>query len=259
MRSRFSKLQLLLVAFLVFALPAGSWAAKVIDISKTVHNLSTSAPAWSPYAGEPNVTEICIFCHTPHSGTTEAPLWNRINPAAASFSMYTSSNSLAQADGSQTIRNESLICMSCHDGSIATNAIINDSFNEGLPVEQYLVALSDFPLALTGTIRQADGTVKPGGSPGGWEVGHLEDDHPVSIDMAQTKLTAGWGDEFNDPATVESTTELKFYGTGAEKFVECATCHDPHVDYITAGGEDHTPFLRMPNSNSDMCFACHIK
>lgn len=40
--------------------------------------------------------------------------------------------------------------------------------------------------------------------------------------------------------------------TGAQPFVECASCHDPHVD-------NGTTFLRISNAGSAVCLACHTK
>jgi predicted CXXCH cytochrome family protein len=39
--------------------------------------------------------------------------------------------------------------------------------------------------------------------------------------------------------------------TGAQPFVECASCHDPH--------SENTTFLRIANSGSAVCLSCHIK
>lgn len=39
--------------------------------------------------------------------------------------------------------------------------------------------------------------------------------------------------------------------TENEPFVECASCHDPHTANAT--------FLRIPNSGSAVCLACHVK
>lgn len=39
--------------------------------------------------------------------------------------------------------------------------------------------------------------------------------------------------------------------TGAQPFVECASCHDPHTE--------NTTFLRIANSGSAVCLSCHIK
>ncbi|MHB1590181.1 MAG: cytochrome c3 family protein [Sulfuricella sp.] len=40
--------------------------------------------------------------------------------------------------------------------------------------------------------------------------------------------------------------------TGAQAFVECASCHDPHSSV-------NPTFLRMSNAGSQLCLACHIK
>jgi predicted CXXCH cytochrome family protein len=67
-----------------------------------------------PYSG----TEICIFCHTPHNASilTDAPLWKRDLPLGSSFTVY-ESTTMVQIAGEPG--NVSLICLSCHDGSIA--------------------------------------------------------------------------------------------------------------------------------------------
>ena len=38
---------------------------------------------------------------------------------------------------------------------------------------------------------------------------------------------------------------------GDQPFVECASCHDPH--------STNTTFLRIQNTNSNVCLACHTK
>jgi hypothetical protein len=38
--------------------------------------------------------------------------------------------------------------------------------------------------------------------------------------------------------------------------VECASCHDPHVE---AGGVAGATFLRVSNAGSAVCLACHNK
>lgn len=60
----------------------------------------------------------------------------------------------------------------------------------------------------------------------------LQDDHPVSITpSADVTVPAGWD----------------FGGK-----VECGSCHEPH-----ATGTVPVDFLRMSNTNSDLCAACH--
>ena len=65
--------------------------------------------------------EVCKFCHTPHNTNPIAPLWNR-NSAGTTYTLYNSSTKKAvmgQPDGS------SILCLSCHDGTIALGQIVN--------------------------------------------------------------------------------------------------------------------------------------
>jgi predicted CXXCH cytochrome family protein len=53
---------------------------------------------------------------------------------------------------------------------------------------------------------------------------------------------------------VRDKTDVIFYtrgvGVGAQPYIECATCHDPHAN----PGEQ---FLRVPQAGSNLCKACH--
>ncbi|GEM_PF-997395 len=84
--------------------------------------------------------EVCIFCHTPHGGRPQvggvagiAPLWNRRLPDPMSFNPYTSPN----FDGQDMLgapgkpKGVSLACLSCHDGAVAFDALINSSGSGG--------------------------------------------------------------------------------------------------------------------------------
>ncbi len=41
--------------------------------------------------------QTCVFCHVPHSGSTNMPLWNRSSPTGAAYQVYTSSTSKSVA------------------------------------------------------------------------------------------------------------------------------------------------------------------
>lgn len=84
--------------------------------------------------------EVCIFCHTPHGARSNvggaagmAPLWNRRLSDPMSFMPYTSPNYDAQdmlgAPGRP--KGVSLACLSCHDGAVAFDALINSSGSGG--------------------------------------------------------------------------------------------------------------------------------
>ncbi|MBI3635566.1 MAG: hypothetical protein HY216_05025, partial [Candidatus Rokubacteria bacterium] len=95
-------------------------------ILNTKHNLASGVGA-AP-TGDIKTTgtnEVCVFCHTPHAAdtTVSAPLWNRRVSATSSYTMYNSS-SLDAAPSSANM-GVSLACLSCHDGTIAFDALRN--------------------------------------------------------------------------------------------------------------------------------------
>lgn len=133
---------------------------------------------------------ICIPCHTPHHGTTDAgaPLWNH-ELSTATYTLYSSPTMDVAVDQPGQA---SKVCLSCHDGTVAT-----DSFGGA--------AGSNF---MTGDANLTT---------------ELQDDHPVGIRwMHQTLDTGGGctGCHFS-PA---GTAELPFF----DGKVECSSCHDAH-------------------------------
>ncbi|WP_457670659.1 cytochrome c3 family protein [Thiolapillus sp.] len=207
----------LIMAGLTFAIPA---TAGTIIGSK--HDFSTSA-----WAGG----EICIVCHTPHNATTitDAPLWNH-EVTAATFTTYTSPTfdgdaTIGQPDGS------SVLCLSCHDGTVAV-----DSFGGNPPPIGVLVV----PPANLGT--------------------DLSNDHPISFTYDAALAAA-------DPGLFDPTTTSVTIGTGAKTKtgpisdimllsgkLQCASCHDVHNGFT-----DGPKLLRISNAGSALCMACHDK
>ena len=51
------------------------------------HNLSVSGPG--PVKAV-TLTEICVFCHTPHNAAPAVPLWNQALSSAANYQPYAS-------------------------------------------------------------------------------------------------------------------------------------------------------------------------
>lgn len=137
--------------------------------------------------------EICITCHTPHnavSTVTNAPIWNH-EETTATFTTY---GTTVAGTTAGTPNGLSLLCLSCHDGTVAL-----DSF---------------------------------GGATGGTTIGavaanvgtDLSDDHPISIAynvanaLNATATTTGNGDTIAD--WLDGGTN-----------VECSSCHDVHNEY----------------------------
>ena len=90
------------------------------SIVNTVHNLSVSGPGTIRAASE---SEICIFCHTPHNSSPRPPLWNRPDPGF-NYTLYGSSTT--QANPGQPA-GSSILCLSCHDGTIALGDVLSRS------------------------------------------------------------------------------------------------------------------------------------
>ena len=57
--------------------------------------------------------EVCVYCHTPHSSSTAAQLWNRTNGTTLSYTVYTSSTMNA-APGQPGAGSK--LCLSCQIG-----------------------------------------------------------------------------------------------------------------------------------------------
>jgi hypothetical protein len=68
-------------------------------------------------------TEICLFCHTPHHGTSDvAPLWNK-SVGATSYAGY--GTTTAGTPNDLPTSGSSLACLACHDGTRAWDNLIN--------------------------------------------------------------------------------------------------------------------------------------
>ncbi len=288
-------LALLIAGAVLMTAPISSWAAhlgtstlghasstdrKAEDVRSTLHNLSTSNPiAGVNIAGTSSSTaEVCVFCHTPHGANTgasgAAPLWNRAMPATSAYTTYSGPN----FDGSAVAPvGVSLACLSCHDGTLALDALINmpgsGGFRTLTPTSAGLIGSGSGSGFLgTGNVMSADargvGTnyeTLSGGTPFPNLTQNLSDDHPVSFAM-------GTGDpQFDDITTgtaagnvlliarnaismvspIDRRDAIRLYPasggstapTRADGWVECASCHNPHAP--------RPLFLRLPNYTSN--------
>jgi len=205
------------------------------------------------------ISEVCVFCHTPHGGSVEVDyqvdgvnsmLWNRVKTQQAAgfgYKLYTSSTFTALY--SQAPTGLSLMCLSCHDGvtSIGVGSLLNAPGSGNTPV----VTDGTWPTSI-GDVYYWDNpteSLRAGPNIGGLGSGgfasgdiDLSNDHPVSFPWP-----SGYADIMKpDPAT----TGLRLFGP--QERLECSTCHNVHSN-------DIPPFLAMSNANSAMCLKCHNK
>ena len=252
---------LLLAAVIVLASASASYAQYTATIAGGPHDLSNGSAVRNSNATINGQT--CVFCHVPHGGSTNMPLWNRSNPTGAAYQLYTSSTMKTSATGAGVAAGISGACMSCHDGTIAMDVVTNVN---GLPFGTGPTGGSVAFIA--GPTRKATYSNGTGGSANIMSGGlpsmgsDLRNDHPVAV-IYQTAQTA-------DPTHYNLVTQvgariyvngtagqLPLYGTStANATLECASCHDSHNNSLngTNGG-----FLRVANTGSQMCKTCHNK
>jgi len=194
------------------------------SVRNTKHNLSVSGPGTVRAATE---TRVCVFCHTPHSSTAQAPLWNREDPGG-SYQMYWSEtmDAYASPGGAPQPNGSSKLCLSCHDGTIALGSTI-----------------------ASGTISMSGGiTTMPSFSPS-FLGRDLSGDHPVSFVVTDNLIATNNAD---GDVPLRSLAEIRSHPVvrlDDSDRIQCNTCHDPHHDPFGN-------FLLAPDAG-DLCIACH--
>jgi cytochrome c5 len=98
------------------------------SIANTRHNLTVDfSPSQSfMNLGRNDYGAICVYCHTPHGANKQigAPLWNRtVNPGQ--YTIYDKPTTLNLAGRMSLPGPGSLTCLSCHDGTIAIDSVLN--------------------------------------------------------------------------------------------------------------------------------------
>lgn len=209
-----------IIALSIVAL--GLYGAKsAADITGTSHDLTTQTTLLTN-AGN---TQICAYCHTPHSASgtnTTTPLWNHEDTTAA-YTMYDSPSMNMVVAGAPA--GVSLACLSCHDGTVAADQLLNYPNSTGIDAQ---TAVGVF------TLGDSLGT-------------DLSDDHPISV----TYDTTLDPDFVAIDGATNTVNGLQLFGTGGDQ-VECGTCHSVHDN-------TNEPFLAVSNAGSALCLSCHVK
>ncbi len=210
---------------------AGLTARTNAQIRGSAHDFSLKG--WSD-------NEICKPCHTPHNamlvevnGYLVGKLWNHALPAQNQI-YKTLVGDLPRDDALDAY---SILCMGCHDGTVAL-----DSYG-GLSGSMFI---GNANVGAPNPIRELLAT-------------DLTNDHPVGAGGV-------WPEPEPSYLNPRNTWENQTFGNsrmgrlqpmlvdGQERsVVSCATCHEPH----RRGG--HNDLLRIDNTASQMCLACHNK
>ncbi|MEW6684493.1 MAG: hypothetical protein AB1451_16480 [Nitrospirota bacterium] len=221
------------------------------NIRETKHNLAANTDILSS-----GTTEVCVFCHTPHGGSTNvagggAPLWNRALPlgtdvgsGSGQFQVYDSpnfDNQLgAELPGPKGV---SLACLSCHDGTIALDALINapgsGGFNaanrssvSGTSTGARLDGISFTGPGVDPATESLNEGLRPSTTTGGGFAGglndfvggpgmepfpnltrDLRDDHPISVRMPPANVDPQFADAItNSPTTTGNIRPMQRLG-----------------------------------------------
>lgn len=193
------------------------------SIKNTPHNLSRSGKSVGNTVVVEGTSQICIFCHTPHTAKPASPLWNR-DSVGVTYKLYGSSTMKgmpAQPTG------RSKLCLSCHDGTVAVTAVRRKP--KGLDAfDAHGIAGTKLRLVGRPTSLGTD----------------LSDDHPIIIDYDEASLQ-------NAELAPRKSLPREFRLTH-DPTVHCTTCHDAHRN-------DRPPFLVKDNTQSRLCTTCHLK
>jgi hypothetical protein len=177
---------------MILWLPAMIYSQSIVT---TKHNLSVQGPGDLKSSSE---TEICLFCHTPHSSRPLTPLWNR-NDQGVIYTLYSSSTLQAlpgQPDGT------SILCLSCHDGTIALGSVISRS-----SVRAFQEGVTTMPAGLSNLNT------------------NLKNDHPISF-LYTSSLALADG-QLRPPSAIIPPVSLE------KGKVQCTSCHNPHKNMIS--------------------------
>lgn len=191
-----------------------TFSLKSQSIVNTVHNLSAGGIGDIKSNFE---SEICFFCHTTHQSDPKNPMWNR-SIKGTSYILYNSSTMQAnpgQPDGS------SVLCLSCHDGTIAPGKVLSKETE------------IDFGMSKR-TLKNSKSNLTT----------DLSDDHLISFTYdASLAMTDG---QLKDPNLLNSNVKLE------DGKLQCTSCHNPHKN-------TYEKFLVESNRYSELCLNCHDK
>lgn len=204
-------------------------------VNNNKHNLSMMATHSGPKAvNAPNTnndTRLCVYCHTPHGGTPQSPLWNRKDPVRmGSFPLFDNGPDSARiaidnpaisgttnyktngTDGVEYPNGSTKLCLSCHDGATAIGEMAN-----GTTIAMTSATLNNNNLIfdpLNGATNDFART------------------HPVSFfydSAVAAYITVQPGKSIY---SLPTDPEVRLDSQGR---MQCTTCHNPHMDTRKGG------------------------
>lgn len=244
-----------------------------IGINGSVHDLRRANISSGPYESTPpdSLDRICIFCHAPHhtyrpstagaigtgplatADATYLPLWNHTITQQVFTPYYNGPDApLTGPKQAQSIEiygaaqgcfdrigAASLLCLSCHDGTIAVNIYGERPQNTK-------------SISYGGSMVTFSNSVNIGSN------GYLANHHPIgflfdtvsALDMEiYNSEIAVFDQTFDGGNNVIPVSNFLWNGK-----MECPTCHSVHNV-----GNTGEKLLRVSDRNSNLCLSCHAK
>lgn len=216
------------------------------DIRVTPHNLTKQR-------GSVEAEEVCVFCHTPQlpaldaarSSVSTQPMWQPSLSNDHSFVMYDDIGRLQFGD-KPAVGSQSIACLSCHDANQAFSVQSSETDHPfGIPYRGYSKGRERTPAELAATSNLPFRAAK--------EIKSLDDFRLPSRGVVDNRTV--WWVSASGVTPFRRRADLPLYArpaaTGEIPFVECSSCHDPHIDSKL--------FLRVDNAGSRLCLTCHDK
>ncbi len=218
---------------------SGALASVAGSIVNTRHNMGSEGLGPNT-ASAADTAEICIFCHTPHGGsTTDAlgnrvavPLWNKLLTDPVLFTTYDQLGTSTLDAAVGQVGSVSLACLTCHDGTQAIDNVINAPGSGGYSADGGDAGSAG---GRTWTWNSADNTLNGDGAfigsvdTGGtniWAIGtDLTNDHPISMQYGGGGYSATNPEGFHFTGTLAATRDQDFepalqIGSGARWYVD---------------------------------------
>jgi predicted CXXCH cytochrome family protein len=232
----------LLAVLAVMAVPALALA----QISGSAHDIRARVG----YAATDNSGgQICVYCHTPHNAQATKILWN--HTASTTLAGWATGSTTTNTTPLPTNVNEanspSGRCMSCHDGSIAVGDVLNFNGAPSATMNPTHITNAAYLLNSAGIQKSHPVHVPYKGST------YFALTSAVPLASTEYKDSLGTGCVGSSYCAGGSTSVPLYGSSNITLGVECGSCHEPHNKLGT------TNFLRLANTGSALCLACHNK
>lgn len=233
---------LVVAILLAFSAPAAAGDLEGSKHDLTAANRLAGVASMGGYAYN-DYRDPCVYCHIPKDGSgapdhgSGTARWNRSLGSSKDYQLYDSPTLQSKI---KELGEESLLCLSCHDGTMAVDMIVQAPANWGTSEASSLHMRLDAGGGLDRCGQCHNGVTA----------------HRMDRVVIGRNLMTGHpvGATYPDPFQDEYKRAINgVFRNGVRLFrnkVECASCHNVHKP-------DIFPFLRT--KQSELCTTCHNK